>query len=100
MAVGVALPDYSGRDSAEYVDYACAVFLRRSLLVREGGEHGVCDDFSFAEANDPQHVAVRDPRRESEDCNFVADTRNSVAELGEAFGEGAEGFAVALAYPE
>ena len=99
MAVGVALPGHSGRDSAEYVDYAYAVFLRRSLLVREGGEHGVCEDLSFAEANDPQHVAVCDPRREGEDCNFVANVRNSVAELGEAFGEGAEGFAAALAYP-
>ena len=88
MAVGVALLDRSGRDSSEYVDYTCTVFQRRSLLIREGDEHGVREDVASVEANNPQHAMVRNPCREGKDCDLVADVRNSVAELSEAFGEG------------
>ena len=79
VAVGVALLDRSGRDSTEYVDYTRAVFQRRSLLIREGDEHGVREDVAPAEANNPQHAMVRNPRHEGKDCDLVADAWNSAA---------------------
>ena len=70
------------------------------MLVREGDEHGVRDNLSPAEAENLPHAAVCNSCHEGENRDFVADARDSIAQLGEALGEGAEGFAVELAYPE
>ena len=100
MAVSVASSVCSRRNPTEHVDDPGSVFLRRGLLAREVDKHGVGDNLAPAEAENLLHAAVCNSCLEGEDRDSVADVRDAIAQLGEALGEGAEGFAMELAHPE